>query len=488
MKKMINKLRIFVLIIGLGAFASCDDYLNINNDPTQVIDPDPNFSLTSGMVDIAYFHTDRYALAANFWVQYVTQAGNVAGFDSRDQYQVLSGDNGYQRDFTGVYSGPLQDLQYTSDVGIETGNNNVAAIAEIMKAYTFQSLVDMFDKVPYSEALKINEFSNPKYDDGQDVYDDLIVKIDEAMAMIDTRSVVAITGDIIFDGDMDLWLAFANTLKLKIFMRQTEARAGIAQAGVQALDGAIFLDSGDDAEVPFDQSTPTNRHPAEINDLNTQSFNAASGTIGNYMTNRNDPRIDAYYRRPIEPDISATYPHQFVDQATGQTLGGTTAGLGYYTARGNFLIGEGSAFPYFSAAESQFLQAEGALRGWLSGSAQALYEKGIKDSFTNAGLSSAEADVYIANEAPYPASGTFEEQLEAIMMEKWVALVRQPIEMWNEWKRTGYPSTSIIATTSISLLNAGEFPLRFPPTQREIDLNSNAPGVVSLATPVWWDK
>lgn len=481
-----NKIRIIILIVGLGAFASCEEYLDINSDPTQVIDPDPNFSLTSGMIDIAYFHTDAYALAANYWVQYVTQAGNVAGFSARDQYQVLPGDNAYQRDFSGVYSGPLQDLNYTSLRGMETGDENAAAIAELLKAYTFQSLVDMFDEVPYSEALKINEFPTPKYDAGESVYDDLISKIDAAMEMIDTRSVIPVTGDIIFGGNMSSWLEFGNTLKLKIFMRQTEARASVAQAGVQALDGAAFLRT--DAEVPFDQSNPTNRHPAEINDLNVQSFNAASGTIGNYMFNTNDPRVDIYFRRPVEPDITQTYPHQFVDQATGQTLGGTTAGLGYYSARNHFLIGTGSAFPYFSAAESQFLQAEGALRGWLSGSAQDYYEAGIKASFVKAGLTEAQADTYILN-VPYPAAGTFAEQLEAIMMEKWVALVRQPIEMWNEWKRTGYPDTDIIAPTSISLLEPGEFPLRFPPTQREIDLNTdNVPDVVSLATPVWWDK
>lgn len=493
MKNIVNRLKIIVLLVGFLALGACTDYLDINSDPTQVISPEPEFTLTSGMVDLAYFHTDRYALASNYWCQYVTQAGNVAGFTSYDQYQVTTGDNGYQRDFTGVYSGPLQDLQYTSQTGLDRGNENITAVAELVKAFAFQSLVDMFDKVPYSEALKIDEFTEPKYDDGQSVYDDLIIKIDAAMAMVSTNTAIPVNGDIIFRGDMKKWLAFANTLKLKIYLRQTEARVSVAQAGVQALDGELFLRSGEDAEVPFDQSNPANRHPAEINDFATQSFNAASGTIGNYMLDKNDPRIDVYFRRPVEPvpaDPKELLPHQFVDQATGNTLGGTTAGLSYYTARGNYLIGTGSAFPFFSAAESQFLQAESALRGWLSGSAQSYYEQGIKDSFTRAGLTAAQADTYIATNAPYPSAGTFDEKFEAIMMEKWIALIKQPIEMWNEWKRTGYPDTDIIAVNpqSYSLLGPGEFPLRFPPIQRELDLNPNTPAVVSLATPVWWDK
>ncbi|MEP2024732.1 SusD/RagB family nutrient-binding outer membrane lipoprotein, partial [Reichenbachiella sp.] len=186
-------------------------------------------------------------------------------------------------------------------------------------------------------------------------------------------------------------------------------------------------------------------------------------------------------------DPDPVNPHQFITQADGPNVTGPDAGLSYYSARGNYMIGTGSAFPYFTAAESNFLQAEAALRGWITtGTAQEFYEQGIRDSFASAGLSG--ADTWIANFAPYPTGGTFDDQLEAIMMAKWVALIRQPIEMWNEWKRTGYPDTDVIATSTASLLNPGEFPLRFPPTQTEADLNENTPEVVSLATPVWWDR
>ena len=483
---MKNKFKILSFVAALFVLNSCDNYLDINNDPTQIVDPDPNFAMTSGMIDLANFHSDAYALTCNYWVQYVTQAGNVAGLSLRDQYQINPSDNAHQRDFTGVYSGPLQDLQYASEKGLELGNPNVAAISELLKAYTFQTLVDMFDEVPYEEALRIDEFQNPSYQDGQSIYDDLITKIDDAMALIDPRSLAPVTGDMIFNGNMARWTAFANTLKLKIYLRQTEARASVAQTGVESLDGETFLVVGQDAEVDFDQSNPANRHPADIVDLNTQSFNAASGTIGEYMVNRNDPRVDVYFRRPVSPD--AVNPHQFVAQATGQNLGGTDAGLAYYTARGHYLIGTGSAFPFFSAAESNFLQAEGALRGWLSGTAQSYYEAGIRASFARAGLSDAAATLYINNEAPYPSAGTFDQQLEAIMMEKWVALVRQPIEMWNEWKRTGYPDTNIIATTSISLLPAGDFPVRFPFIQRERELNDKTPEFQEVNVPVWWDQ
>lgn len=489
MKKYIKILTYSLLTIGFMAVGSCSDFLDINDDPNNVANPDPAFTLTSAQVDIANFMSDAYGLAAAYWVQYVTQAGNVAGIDQRDQYDITPGNNSYQRDYTGIYSGPLQDLVFTEDNATNLSDNNTAAVAAILKVYTFQVLVDMFDKVPYSQALKIDEFPSPVYDDGQSVYDDLIVKLDEAIAKIDPSGTVG--GDLIFGGDMGSWQRFANTLKLKIFMRQTEARSSVAQSGVMALEGMDFLGSGEDAEIQYDQSNPANRHPAEVTDLAIESFNAASGTIVDRMVNMNDPRVDVFFRRPVSPTPppGEQNPHQAVQQAQGPSLGGPTAALQFYTARNNFLIAQGAAFPYFSAAEVYFLRAEAVLRGWLSGSAQSFYEQAIRESFDRTGLSDAQATTFITNEAPYPVTGTFEEQLEAIMFQKWIALTgRQSIEMWAEWRRTGFPGTDIIAVSPTSILPPGEFALRFPLTQREIDLNPNVPDPSSLNTPVWWDQ
>lgn len=488
MKNITYKIISKAFVIGiLSLTISCNDYLDINKSPNTVSDPDPTFTLTAAQVDIANFMSDAYGLAASFWVQYVTQAGNVAGFDQRDQYDITPGNNAYQRDYTGIYSGPLQDLVYTEEKATELGDENTAAVAIILKAYTFQVLVDMFDEIPYSQALKINEFSAPIYDGGETVYDDLIIKLDEAIARIDNTG--TINGDLIFGGDMGQWLKFANTLKLKIFMRQTEARAALAESGVRALDGADFLGSGDDAEIQYDQANPANRHPAEVTDLANESFNAASATIVDPMVAMGDPRVDIFFRRPVSPTPApgTQNAHKAVVQASGPTLGGPTAALQFYTGRNNFLIAEGAAFPYFSAAEIFFLRAEGVLRGWLSGDAQALYESGIKESFARTGAEG--VDDFIINKAPFPAAGTFDEKLEAIMFQKWIALAgRQSIEMWAEWRRTGYPGTDVISVSTSSILPAGEFPLRFPLTQREIDLNTNVPSPLPLNTPVWWDK
>jgi hypothetical protein len=483
MKTHILKSIAFMLLL-FQAVSCNESFFDINKNPNTVVDPTPELTLPVGQVVAANFLQGQYNTSASFWVHYITQAGNIAGQSNIDQYDIPPGDNAHQNQFNNtLYAGALDDLQYTSDRAKADGNDNIFAVAELMKAYMFQVAVDLFDKVPYFQALKGMEFPTPEYDDGDEIYADLLVKIDAALAVIDDNA--TIEGDLIFDGDMALWRMFGNTLKLKIYLRQSEVNPTLASTGIDALEGEGFLGLGEDAEILYAASPTNNQHPAWENDINAQVFVAASRTIINYMLAKNDPRIDVYYRRPVLPDPAN--PHKGVPQGEGSTITGTTAGLGYYSARNKFLIQEGSAGVFFSGAESLFLQAEAVARGWMDGDAQDLYENAIRASFIRAGLTEAQANTYITTSSPYPA-GTLEQNLTAILTEKWVSFsTRQGIEAFAEWRRTGIPDETVIYVSPISLLPAGEVAVRFPFTAREQGTNPNTPVIESLSTPVWWD-
>ena len=112
-----------------------------------------------------------------------------------------------------------------------------------------------------------------------------------------------------------------------------------------------------------------------------------------------------------------------------------------------------------SRAESYFLKAVAALRGFVSGDVKSLYEEGIRASFAKYGLNAAE---YIngettqidyvdphnpANSTPavndvpvkYLAGGTKEQQLQQIITQKWIAGFPEGLNAWAEYRRTGYP-------------------------------------------------
>ncbi len=480
-----NSIKSSVFVVLLLHAVSCNEsFFDINKNPNTIVDPAPELTLPTGQVVAANFLQGQYNTSASFWVHYITQAGNIAGQSNIDQYDIPAGDNIHQNQFNAtLYAGALDDLQYTSDAAKARGNNNMFAVAELLKAYMFQVAVDLFDKVPYFQALKGMEYPTPAYDDGDAIYADLLVKIDAALDAIDANA--AIGGDLIFDGNMAKWRKFGNTLKLKIYMRQSEVNPGVASAGVGSLEGKAFLGQGEDAEIRYAASPTNNQHPAWENDINAQVFIAASRTIINYMLAKDDPRVDVYYRRPVLPN--PTNLHQGVPQGEGSTITGATAGLAYYSARNKFLIQVGSAGVFFSGAESLFLQAEAAARGWITGDAETLYKNAIRASFIRAGLTESQANTYIANSSPYPA-GTLGQNLTAILTEKWVSFsTRQGIEAFAEWRRTGIPDETIIYVSPISLLPAGKAAVRFPFVAREQGNNPNTPRIVTLDTPVWWD-
>ena len=94
-----------------------------------------------------------------------------------------------------------------------------------MKAYIFQTIVDTYGNIPYSEALKTDKgILKPKYDDQEVIYTDLVAQLDTAINIIETTTADAEaigSKDIIYGGDMGNWKLFANTLKLRILLTQS---------------------------------------------------------------------------------------------------------------------------------------------------------------------------------------------------------------------------------------------------------------------------
>src|SRR5690606_32108855 len=211
----------------------------------------------------------------------------------------------------------MNDLNWVSRRAAEEENWNYYLMAEVMKAYTFQLLVDLYDKVPYFEALQGSDDTTPAFDDGQAIYDDLIERIDDALS----KDLNAFTStqpgrdDMVFQGNMDNWIKFANTLKLKIYMRQTEARPQVAQAGITELfnSGAEFLDV--DAEMAEYVDVEDFRNPyyaVQVSSAGSGRGNVAVAvchTLLEVLINAGDPRLDAIFNTP-----EAGGPHIGLDQ------------------------------------------------------------------------------------------------------------------------------------------------------------------------------
>jgi hypothetical protein len=472
--------KIVAVSLALTALStSCgEDFLDVNTDPNNPSDATLDLVFPAGVSSVAFTLGGQWQILGSLWSQHWTQSTGANQYAVIDDYNIT--ESYYDRQYSELYSGALNDLDFVSKKAEEEENWNYYLMAEVMKAYTYQVLVDFYDQVPYTEALRGSEDPTPVFDDGQLIYDDLIARIDNALAK--DRGTITSTApgadDLVFKGDMDSWVKFANTLKLKIFMRQTEARPSVSESGISALfgSGVEFLDV--DAEMSDYIDVEDFRNPyfaVQVSPAGVGRGNvdvAASNTLLNTLLASADPRVDAIFNTP-----AAGGGHAGLDQGDY-----TNSSFLTHNNLSQPAIGPAHPVVFISAAESKFLQAEAVERYGVAGDAQALYEEGIEANFAKHGVTGADA-LYAPGEV-YEYGG-----VASIIFQKWIACANfNSIESHFERLRTGLPDILTITPNNIT---GGVFPRRLPYTSTEIANNTDnlnaIGGQKSVIQRTWWN-
>ena len=223
MKRTLAYLFMGVMVFG----TSCKKYLDINNNPNQATSATPQLilpqALTATAANLNGFNSYGAQVAG-----FMANAGGYGGFGSRVTYSYSAND--YSGNWSNTYDN-LEDYQAILDQ--TKGKPELSyfdAVARIMKAHSFQLLVDTYNDVPYTDALKGANGLSPAYTDAKVIYKDLADELDKAIATINTGDQTpGVTplgnSDVMFgkagsvDAQMKLWKQFANTLKLRILLR-----------------------------------------------------------------------------------------------------------------------------------------------------------------------------------------------------------------------------------------------------------------------------
>lgn len=475
--------KIFLTLTTLALLSSCDDDFDINRNPDLLTPGEISLAsqLPAGIVGTAVAEGSYYALIGGFWAQYWTQGNSSNQYKNIDEYSISTVD--YAGAWAAMYDA-LGDLKNVKKLALEQENWNYYLVATALQVQASQVLVDFYDQTPYSESNS-STILQPRFNTGQEAYDLMEADLKEALSKDLSQSQGLKPGkdDFIFTGDMAKWTAYANTLLLKIYLRQTEARPTVAQAGITALynSGATFLDA--DAAVTQFEDAPDRSNPLFESDrrqLNTKINLRASRTTFSFLEENADPRRNNYYEagNPLnQGDFNSTAAQTSIAVVK---LSATTPVY------------------FMSREESLFLQAE-ALERYLSGAgAKDKYDTAVKEAFTKWSLDGS-TFVNAGGNYEYPNSGTFADKLEAIITQKWVAgFPGNGFESFFEQNRTGFPQVSAVPQTSASYIpgqfsygvngvTGGLFPKRiqYPNTVRT--RNPNAPALVPITTPVWWD-
>lgn len=489
-----KKLKLIIPLVAL-AFFSCDNYLDINENPNQATESNVNPKLTLAAAQSASYSplvrrmNELGSVFMNHW------GPNVNSFTGgyAEEFGITMSNNFYEDIWTSVYR---STYEYSRIINYPSADyDNHKAIAKIMKSFYFQYLVDIYGDIPYSQAHQGVAVPFPAYDDDQAIYRDLIVQLDSAIDMINNAPSTTVSvgaEDVMLAGNMQNWIKFANTLKLRILLREATKAETDATTATYLTDQFAALDQN---FINFDltinpgysNGSDSRQNPWinlmwELNlnsagdrvERNTYRFRRASSHVASQLNNNPpDPRRSRLFTVTGGNVVGVQQ-----GSATGPlTLSGFGPGLMVEHDQDGYVM---------LLAESLLLQAEAAERGYISGNPQVLFDAAITASMNRMGifddpvLGLFPVSDYIAAVNVVPAKGyaASTDKIEAIMYQKSIALCSiNGLESWIEYTRTGYINNVPMPLGATSPTGAKPMRLMYPTSE----LASNSANVPALS-------
>lgn len=531
----------------LASATSCKSFLDINNNPNQPTSQTANALLANALATTAATYTGQNPVFGNsyndyyasFAADYLAKSGTVSGFS---QERLYTYNNTY---YQTLYNATYDNLNdYNLIQAQAAAYPNHAAIARIMKAYDFLLLVDQYGDVPYSQALQGLSNVAPKYDKAQDIYTDLIAQLKGAIKDIDAAADAGTpvgAEDVVFGGGatgMTRWKRFANSLRLRILLRESSAVDVKAEMALVQAEPDGFITS--DVVVQPGYATNSGQQNPFYNRYGIAvgltvataeySYQVPTKFIIRQYVNNADPRITQLYRLGLlttvtGADTVVTTPYVGADAGINPPL--FDPATGNVTSRllrgGAFLRGASQPVVLMLLAEHLFSKAEAETKGLLTGDAKTDYLNGIEASFiqtyrtatdlgTINGTTVASAttntpgvtqyNTYIAANVgnglvDYDAAATTVivnkkdtgasravSAMDKILYQKYLAEnIIASVEALDDYRRTGQPNFEHATTGQ----KGGQLPNRLIYPQTEVSTNAaNIPAVADQYVPIFW--
>jgi hypothetical protein len=462
-----------LIIVSTGCKKS---FLDVNDDPNRATDK----NMTAELLFPQAAHSVGARLASGNlqfiqnWMGYMAASGDFSIQQDETTYNIdfSFGDVLWQNNYNVLF-----DLYLTKQKAMAVNDSVLAASSMILSARLFQDLVDIYGNIPYSQAFQSNAYRQPEYDKAQDVYAALQKSLDTAVTyMKATAKSTFKTIDIVNKGDKTLWTKFANTLKLRLLIRQSQVSGfnpAAEVAKIQANGGV--LGAGESIDV----------NPGYVNEANKQSpFYANYGLTPTGAEASTSVRANDYFVTLLDLSGDLRLERFFNPPSAGGGITGTVYGLAegnpdgaHSSTMGPGLAGSATQSQWiFPSFESLFLKAEAIARGWLPGNAQTAYEQAVTESFVWLGVEDAntEASDYMASNdfADWANAGSSAlDQAKFITYQKYIALCGiDPVESWSDLRRLNMiPDKDYISKNAGRLSN--NLPVRLLYPQSEYTTN-----------------
>ena len=480
---MKNILYLFIFLGLLGATSCTRDFEAINTNPNAPVSVQPSLLLRQVIYDFGEQMSYEGFTAGDLLAQHRT-ALDFNLFDRHDLKSPQLGGNPWPIFYTNLRNNEiiLNKSRTSETFKVYEGPSL------ILKAYMAAGLTDLFGDVPYFEAFNgVKGTVTPKYDSQETIYlgeggilDNLNKGIDAIEAYTDA---IPLQGDILFNGNLQNWVRFANALKIKYLIRISDKTNVSALLQSIYSSGNYIKTNSENAVFNFTNSEPNNFRLARLRIGDFNNF-VLSETMETILTQLNDTRIVSFFR-PFSNSTSGA----FNGLLNGIDASQNAIALANYSLASRAFREDTSVLDanFLTAWEVHFALAEAAERNLITANAQTLYETGVRLAFEY--WSTPLPANYLQGPASYNANNTT--PLQQIITQKWIANIINGYEGWVEYRRTGFPELKPISAS----LNNNLIPVRMPYPAEEAALNSKnyesaalSTNGNSINTPVWWDS
>ncbi len=487
---------------GMMALTSCD--LDINENPNYPLSSSITADLMFPAVEnaVADVVGDQMFNYGGYFAQYFEQAPTANQYNTLAELDINEGSDLFNRCYSLLYAGALADIQ---DIMTKTDNTSDIFACTVMRAQALQLVVDNLSDAPYTEALQGSSNAMPAWDDGKTVYEGVLRELDEAEAALDGDPITMT--DPMLNKNLNQWRGYANALRLRMYLRLIDGNVNAADytAKVKKLVADNDFFSGDVAwKVYSNAAGQFNPWYGSYSSLGTMNHCAAYPIVS-YMNITNDPRLPYAFNKSAKND---SYDGQIPGSKTltGDWMGISSSYSNAYVSLVNYSSTVAMPIYLFTQSELQFLIAEVELRfNNNDAAAKQAYEAGVKADFTSKLDDALGATSFLAG-GRTAWSGSKDEKLKLIYMQKWVALLmRDHMEAWSEIRRTDVPALSAstakqifdnpnenysagdLINPGVNHINGGGLAKRVPYPSNARTLNKNTPPVKLLSDPVFWD-
>jgi Starch-binding associating with outer membrane len=517
-------------IIVIVSFTGCKKFVDVNNDPNNNQNTRADY-IFSGALGNSYRNqvtTNTHIIPAT-WTGIYAHSTSFTGGGNEKTYEYTPADFNA---FSGLFDN-IADYDYVLKNADKEGLSYLKGPANVMQCYMYQMLVDLYGNVPYETAFQGTNNITPAYKDQKAIYEDLIVRLDAAMDKMNAETWPILLEntqqDVLFQLNRAKWIQFANTLKLRILMRQS-FMGGTRDAYIQtnALSRASFGFLNENALMspgyvniagklnPFYANFGYN----EINNVQSNyQYRKMNSVLINFLKNSNGV-ADTFRLQSLAYPIGSTFNNSTT--AAFSITSGTATVAGYIGV--NMGIGSGFATDQSSpigpiavqspfstrpgtlmlAAESFLLQAEFAQKFGLTvggQTAENLYRAGVLAHYRTcaapatagnvANAGDAFANRYLARPVNNVNFTLSTDKIRAILLQKWISLTHvNGLEQWSEYRKaSGTSSVGVPSSVRTFASTTNPEPVRYLYPQGEFDNNANnvPSGINRFTSKIFWD-